>query len=79
MNLILSFHLKDIYGVKASASIISRITDKIMPQIIEWQSRPLDKDAFASEEGANNKTLREPPFFGSSVSTRELLDKFGGV
>lgn len=35
-------HLKDIYGVEASASLISRITDKIMPQIIEWQSRPLD-------------------------------------
>lgn len=35
-------HLRDIYGVDASASLISRITDKIMPQIAEWQSRPLD-------------------------------------
>ena len=35
-------HLRDIYGVEASASLISRITDKIMPQVQEWQSRPLD-------------------------------------
>ena len=35
-------HLRDIYGVDASASMISRITDKIMPAVTEWQSRPLD-------------------------------------
>jgi putative transposase len=34
-------HLRDIYGVDASASLISRITDKIMPEVAEWQSRPL--------------------------------------
>jgi putative transposase len=36
-------HLRDIYGVEASASLISRITDKIMPDIVEWQSRPLSE------------------------------------
>jgi putative transposase len=35
-------HLRDIYGVEASASLISRITDKLMPAVAEWQSRPLD-------------------------------------
>ncbi len=35
-------HLRDIYGVEASASLISRITDKIMPTLQEWQVRPLD-------------------------------------
>lgn len=35
-------HLRDIYGVDASASLISKITDKIMPQVMEWQSRPLE-------------------------------------
>ena len=35
-------HLRDVYGVEASSSLISRITDKIMPAITEWQSRPLD-------------------------------------
>jgi putative transposase len=36
-------HLRDIYGVDASASLISRITDKIMPEVAEWQSRPLSE------------------------------------
>ncbi len=35
-------HLRDIYGVDASAALISRITDKILPQMTEWQSRQLD-------------------------------------
>ena len=35
-------HLRDIYGVEASASMISRITDKIMPAVMEWQNRPLE-------------------------------------
>jgi putative transposase len=35
-------HLRDIYGVEASSSLVSRITDKIMPAVTEWQSRPLD-------------------------------------
>lgn len=35
-------HLRDIYGVDASPALISRITDKIMPQMMEWQSRALD-------------------------------------
>lgn len=35
-------HLREVYGVDASASLISRITDKIMPAITEWQSRQLE-------------------------------------
>jgi len=35
-------HLRDIYGIEASASLVSRITDKIMPAVMEWQSRPLE-------------------------------------
>ncbi len=35
-------HLRQVYGVDASASLISRITDKIMPAIMEWQSRQLE-------------------------------------
>jgi putative transposase len=34
-------HLRDIYGVDVSPSLVSRITDKIMPEVNEWQNRPL--------------------------------------
>ena len=36
-------HLNDIYGVEASPALISNITDKIMPVIRDWQSRPLQE------------------------------------
>ncbi|MFW6030880.1 MAG: IS256 family transposase, partial [Halanaerobiales bacterium] len=36
-------HMRDIYGIDVSASMVSKITDKILPVITEWQSRPLDK------------------------------------
>ena len=35
--------LKDIYGFEASEGFISDVTDKILPQIEEWQQRPLDE------------------------------------
>lgn len=35
--------LTDIYGFEASEGFISDVTDKLMPQIEEWQNRPLDE------------------------------------
>ena len=35
--------MRDLYGIDVSPMMVSKITDKIMPLIIEWQSRPLDK------------------------------------
>lgn len=34
--------LMDIYGFEASEGFISDVTDKLLPQIEEWQNRPLD-------------------------------------
>lgn len=35
--------LEEIYGFEASEGFISDVTDKILPQIEEWQNRPLDE------------------------------------
>ena len=35
--------LEDIYGFEASEGFISDVTDKILPQIEEWQNRPLSE------------------------------------
>lgn len=35
-------HIREIYGLSVSDSTISRITDKILPVVKEWQSRPLE-------------------------------------
>ncbi|GAB6181204.1 hypothetical protein JCM14036_25230 [Desulfotomaculum defluvii] len=29
-------HMRDIYGVKVSATMVSKVTDKILPMIAEW-------------------------------------------
>ena len=34
--------LQDLYGIELSAEMVSKITDKIFPQVKEWQSRPLN-------------------------------------
>jgi transposase-like protein len=36
-------HLESIYGIDATPDLISRITDKILPLVTEWQSRPLEE------------------------------------
>ena len=34
--------IKDIYGIELSADMVSKITDKILPSVKEWQTRPLE-------------------------------------
>jgi len=34
--------IREIYGISISAEMVSKITDRIVPEIKEWQQRPLD-------------------------------------
>lgn len=38
----ISAHIKDLYDTDISAATLSAITDKVIPLVKEWQSRPLD-------------------------------------
>lgn len=38
----ISYHIQDIYGIDVSDSLVSRVTDKILPVVKEWQQRPLE-------------------------------------
>lgn len=38
----ISSHLEDIYGIEVAAEMISRITDRVLPKVREWQKRPLE-------------------------------------
>ena len=35
--------IQDLYGIEVSATMVSNITDQIIPEIKEWQERPLDE------------------------------------
>lgn len=39
----ISEEIEDIYGFEASAELVSRVTDKILPMIEEWQNRRLSE------------------------------------
>jgi len=34
--------IKDLYGVEISAEMVSKITERLLPEIREWQNRPLE-------------------------------------
>jgi len=36
-------HLEELYGVDVSPDLISRVTDEVMDEVRDWQSRPLDE------------------------------------
>jgi transposase-like protein len=36
-------HLQEMYGIEVSPQFISRATDQLQQQIVEWQNRPLDR------------------------------------
>jgi len=76
-------HLKDIYGIEVSASLISKVTDKIFPYITEWQSRPLDEvypivylDAIHFKVRKDNKVVNKAAYtvLGINLSgVKEIL------
>lgn len=39
----ISKHVEDIYGFSVSEGLVSKITNKILPNIQEWQNRPLEE------------------------------------
>ena len=42
----ISAYLAEVYGAGVSKETISRITDKILEEMAEWQNRPLDEGRF---------------------------------
>ena len=39
----ISQHIQEIYGTEISHTLLSQITDRVIPEIHEWQKRGLDK------------------------------------
>lgn len=39
----ISVQIKSLYGVEISPELVSKISERIIPQIVEWQARPLDE------------------------------------
>lgn len=67
-------HLRDAYGVEISAELVSKITDAIIPELREWQSRPLDQmhpvmylDAIVAKVRTDGRVTRRPVYITMGV------------
>ena len=70
--------VREIYGAEVSASLISRITDKILPDINEWQNRPLsDIYAVVYFDGIVFKVRKDNKIINKCVYTVLGIDMEG--
>lgn len=84
----MSTHLRDVYGVEASAEMISHMTDRILPIAKEWQNRPLERkyaivfmDAVYFHVREDNRTVKKAVYVAIGIrlnGTREVLGMWVG-
>ena len=70
----ISKHLQDVYGVDASAEMISHMTDRILPNAREWQNRPLERkyaivymDAVHFNVREDNRTVKKAVYVAIGI------------
>lgn len=80
----ISEHLKSVYGVDASAEMISHMTDRILPVAREWQNRPLEKkyaivfmDAVHFHVREDNKTIKKAVYVAIGIKLNGQRDVLG--
>ena len=84
----ISTHLRDVYGVEASAEMISHMTERILPIAKEWQNRPLERkyaivfmDAAHFHVREDNRTVKKAVYVAIGVKlngNREVLGMWVG-
>jgi putative transposase len=69
-------HLEEIYGVNVSPELISKVTDAIIPELREWQQRPLDSmypimylDAVVVKVRTDGHVRNRPVYIAMAVDT----------
>ena len=80
----ISSHLHDVYGVDASAEMISHMTDWILPVAKEWQNRPLEKkyavvfmDAVHFHVREDNRTIKKAVYVAIGIRLDETKEVIG--
>ena len=77
-------HLEELYGMEASPTLISKITEKIMPIAQEWQSRPLESiypiiflDAIHYKVRSEGKIINKAAYIIIGVTISGIKDVLG--
>lgn len=77
-------HIEEIYGYQVSDSSITRITDKILPLVKEWQTRPLEAiypivfmDAIHYHVRSEGQTVKKAVYIAIGISSSGEKDVIG--
>ena len=75
--------LREIYGAEISQGLVSRITDKILPEVNDWQNRPLDKiypvvlfDGIVFNSRKDNKIISKCVYSVLGINKEEFREKW---
>jgi putative transposase len=67
-------HIADVYDVEISPELVSKITDAVLPELREWQSRPLDPtypilylDAIVVKVRTDGRVRNRPVYIAMAV------------
>lgn len=77
-------HMKDIYGISVSPAMVSKVTDKVLPLVYEWQSRLLDPvypivflDAIHFKVKHENRIINKAAYTVLGINTDGYKDILG--
>ena len=77
-------HLEEIYGVEISPSLISTVTDEVLDEVRQWQSRPLDSvypilylDALQVKVKSQGRVVNKAIYIAFGVSLQGLKEVLG--
>ncbi len=77
-------HLQEIYGVEISADLVSTVTDAVLTDVKEWQSRPLDEvypvlylDATIVKVRSEGRVINKSAYLAIGIKIDGLKDVLG--
>lgn len=77
-------HLNNIYGIEASPTLISKITDRVLPIAKEWQNRPLESvyaimfmDAIHYSVRKDNMVIKKAVYIAIGIDLNGQKDVLG--
>jgi transposase-like protein len=80
----ISSHIQDMYGFEVSDSVVSRITDKILPIAKEWQMRPLERiyaimflDAIHYNVRQEGRVVKKAVYIAIGITLKGTKDVMG--
>ena len=77
-------HLEDIYGVEVSADLISTVTNSVVTEVKEWQSRPLEEiypimylDAMVLKVRSEGHVVNKSVYLALGIDLEGMKDVLG--